>query len=91
MAIPAAQPLRPAAAAWVFHKRVKAPQSAEPPSVLKKTTLMRLNVSKCQAITSLAEWLEVPSKVVPWFVPNAISRYGHLFPCLLIPLKLGKL
>lgn len=109
--------------------------------VRTKTTLMSLNVSEYQAITSLAERLEVPSKVEPWVVPRrdgsreplkyqlsmdqmrlhlhndleiscllkvdeahsgpmicnagrvlcSISPYGDLFPCVLIPLKLGNL
>lgn len=109
--------------------------------VRTKTTLMSLNVSEYQAITSLAERLEVPSKVRPWVVPRrdgsreplkyqlsldeirlhlrndleigcllevdeahsgpmicnagrvlcSISPYGDLFPCVLMPLKLGNL
>jgi len=52
---------------------------------------MRLNVSEFQAITSLTGRLEVLSKLGLWIVPNAISRYKYLFPCLLILLKLGNL
>lgn len=109
--------------------------------ILMKTTLMSLNVSEYQEITSLAERLEVHSKVEPWVVPKsngsreplkyqlsldemrlhlcndleiscllkvdeahsgpkicnagrvlcAISPYGDLFPCVLMPLKLGNL
>jgi len=109
--------------------------------IVMKTTLMSLNVSEYQAITSLAEQLGITSKVQPWVVPKSdgsleplkyqlsldemrlylrndfeiscllgvdedyygpkickagrvlccISPYGDIFPCLVIPLKLGNI
>lgn len=109
--------------------------------VRMNTTLMSLNVSEYQAINSLAERLEVTSKIQPWVIPRrdrsrepleyqlsleeirmhlcndidigclleadkahsgpmicnagrvlcAISPYGDLLPCVLMPLKLGNL